>query len=26
GWPTPSLGSELEHIWKSPDTLWGSQT
>ncbi|KAI6774098.1 unnamed protein product [Fusarium graminearum] len=26
GWPTPSLGSELEQIWKSPDALWGIQT
>ncbi|KAM5343754.1 hypothetical protein ACJ41O_012291 [Fusarium nematophilum] len=23
GWPTPSLGSELEQIWESPETLWG---
>jgi hypothetical protein len=26
GWPTPSLRSELEQIWKSPDALWDSQT
>ncbi|XEV02491.1 hypothetical protein FSHL1_007778 [Fusarium sambucinum] len=26
GWPTPSLRSELEEIWKNPDALWDSQT
>ncbi|KAF5610621.1 quinate transport [Fusarium subglutinans] len=25
GWPTPSLRSELEQIWKNPDALWDSQ-
>lgn len=24
GWPTPSLGSELERIWQDPDAAWGS--
>ncbi|CAM1510823.1 Fc.00g083360.m01.CDS01 [Cosmosporella sp. VM-42] len=24
GWPTPSLGSELERIWENPDGSWGS--
>ncbi|KAF5017327.1 hypothetical protein F66182_10756 [Fusarium sp. NRRL 66182] len=25
GWPTPSLGSELEEIWTNPDSLWDNQ-
>ncbi|KAH6976162.1 hypothetical protein BKA56DRAFT_488860 [Ilyonectria sp. MPI-CAGE-AT-0026] len=24
GWPTPSLGSELEQIWGNPDSPWDS--
>jgi hypothetical protein len=24
GWPTSSLGDELEKVWEDPDSFWGT--